>query len=231
MITIKIKVSTAHETEMHQSYLIGVLLAAAGGFIDAYTYITRGSVFAYAQTGNIVLLGINIGKGDFSRSLSYIIPIVTFILGIFIVEWLKKRFTPRQKNWRQMVIAIEALIVLAVCFIPYGKSTNPLAIILISLVSALQYESFHNLRGKAFASTMCTGNLRSGSENLYLFFETRDKYYRNKAIQYFGIIFVFILGAILGTELSGFFELKAALFSLIFLAGAFIALFFDKSFI
>lgn len=231
MITIKFKVSTEHETEMHQSYLIGVLLAAAGGFIDAYTYITRGGVFAYAQTGNIVLFGISIGKGNFSRSLSYIIPIVTFILGIFIVEWLKKRFTPRQKNWRQMVIVIEAVIVLAVCFIPYGKSTNPLAIVLISLVSALQYESFHNLRGKAFASTMCTGNLRSGSENLYLFFETRDKYYRNKAIQYFGIIFVFILGAILGTELSGFFELKAALFSLIFLTGAFIALFFDKSFI
>lgn len=231
MIQIKIPISTTHETEMSQSYLIGILLAAAGGFIDAYTYITRGGVFAYAQTGNIVLMGINIGQSHYLQALSYLIPIITFIVGVFIVEGLKKKFSSRPKNWRQTVIVIESIIVAAVCFIPVSESTNPFAIILISLVSALQYESFHTLRGKAFASTMCTGNLRSGSENLYLFFETKDKYYRNKAIQYFGIIFVFILGAILGTELSGFFELKAALFSIIFLGGAFIALFFDKSFI
>lgn len=231
MITIKLSISTTHETDMSQSYLIGILLAAAGGFIDAYTYITRGGVFAYAQTGNIVLMGINMGKGQYLQALVYLIPIVTFVLGVFIVELLRKNFSTHPRHWRQTVLVIEAIIVVVVCFIPVGESTNALAIILISLVSALQYESFHTLRGKAFASTMCTGNLRSGSENLFLFFETKDKYYRNKVIQYFGIIFVFVLGAILGTELAGFFELKAALFSIIFLGGAFISLFFHKSFI
>lgn len=37
---------------------LGVLLALVGGGLDAYTFISRGGVFAGAQTGNVVLLGV-----------------------------------------------------------------------------------------------------------------------------------------------------------------------------
>ena len=37
---------------------MGALLAAAGGLLDAYTYLSRGGVFANAETGNMVLFGI-----------------------------------------------------------------------------------------------------------------------------------------------------------------------------
>jgi hypothetical protein len=40
----------------------GVLLAGVGGFLDAYTFVGRGGVFANAQTGNIVLLGVAAGE-------------------------------------------------------------------------------------------------------------------------------------------------------------------------
>jgi uncharacterized protein DUF1275 len=40
----------------------GLLLAGAGGFLDAYTFVGRGGVFANAQTGNIVLLGVEAGE-------------------------------------------------------------------------------------------------------------------------------------------------------------------------
>ena len=36
-----------------ESFPIGVLLALTGGFLDAYTYVSRGGVFANAQTGSI----------------------------------------------------------------------------------------------------------------------------------------------------------------------------------
>ena len=45
--------------QMSETILIGTLLALAGGFLDAYTYICRGGVFANAQTGNIVLFSIS----------------------------------------------------------------------------------------------------------------------------------------------------------------------------
>ena len=40
--------------QMSESLLLGAMLAMAGGFFDAYTYLCRGKVFANAQTGNIV---------------------------------------------------------------------------------------------------------------------------------------------------------------------------------
>ena len=58
---------TLHTDQMSDSFRIGAILAAVGGFLDAYTYLARGQVFANAQSGNIVLLG-NSGFGcrDFS---------------------------------------------------------------------------------------------------------------------------------------------------------------------
>ena len=40
----------------------GLLLAGAGGFLGAYTFVGRGGVFANAQTGNIVLLAVAAGE-------------------------------------------------------------------------------------------------------------------------------------------------------------------------
>ena len=50
--------------QMSESLLLGAMLAMAGGFFDAYTYLCRGKVFANAQTGNIVLFGANIAEGN-----------------------------------------------------------------------------------------------------------------------------------------------------------------------
>ena len=52
-----------------ESYIVGILLAIAGGYLDVYTYICRGGVFANAQTGNIVLLGINVADQNWSKIL------------------------------------------------------------------------------------------------------------------------------------------------------------------
>ena len=67
-----------------ESYLVGVLLAIAGGYLDVYTYICRGGVFANAQTGNIVLLGINVADKNWDKILFYMYPILAFMAGILI---------------------------------------------------------------------------------------------------------------------------------------------------
>ena len=76
---------------MSETYLTGVLLALAGGYLDAYTYISRGGVFANAQTGNIVLMGINAVEGDYKKALYYVFPIVAFIIGVFLTELIKSK--------------------------------------------------------------------------------------------------------------------------------------------
>ena len=54
--------------------------------MDAYTYIFRGEVFANAQTGNILLLGVYLSEGNYQKALSYFFPVAAFAFGIVIAE-------------------------------------------------------------------------------------------------------------------------------------------------
>ena len=50
--------------DVAESLQLGIILALSGGFMDAYSYVCRGQVFANAQTGNILLLGVNLSEGN-----------------------------------------------------------------------------------------------------------------------------------------------------------------------
>ena len=52
--------------QMSESIELGIVLAASGGFMDAYSYIMRDHVFANAQTGNMLLLGVSISERNWS---------------------------------------------------------------------------------------------------------------------------------------------------------------------
>ena len=51
-----------HKFQISESIRLGAILALSGGFMDAYSYMERGEVFANAQTGNIVLLSQSIAE-------------------------------------------------------------------------------------------------------------------------------------------------------------------------
>ena len=46
------------------SMVLVYILAMSGGFMDAYSYMCRGEVFANAQTGNILLMAVNLAKAN-----------------------------------------------------------------------------------------------------------------------------------------------------------------------
>ena len=71
------------------SIYLGILLAIVGGFLDAYTFISRDGVFANAQTGNMVLLAVKAASKDWQGSLLFIPPIIAFILGVLVSEIVK----------------------------------------------------------------------------------------------------------------------------------------------
>jgi uncharacterized membrane protein YoaK (UPF0700 family) len=58
---------------------LGILLAIVGGFLDAYIFVGRGGVFANAQTGNVVLMGIKAATGDWNQAVFHALPILAFI--------------------------------------------------------------------------------------------------------------------------------------------------------
>lgn len=191
--------------QMSETILIGTLLALAGGFLDAYTYICRGGVFANAQTGNIVLFSIHLMQMEWARAAASAIPVIAFAVGIIVTETVRRR----QKligflHWRQGMLILEIVILAAAVFIPEGP-LDSLVNVMISFICSLQVHSFRRVHGHGIASTMCTGNLRSGTEALYHYMETRDPYFMHKYRCYYGIILAFIIGAVGGTAASNVF--------------------------
>ena len=190
---------------MSEAMSTGIFLTLSGGFQDAYTYYTRGKVFANAQTGNIILLGHNAMNGDFTDAFRYLVPVLAFAGGIYISEVIRGIYREYGKlHWRQIVVVLEILLLFVVGFLP--QSMNMAANILVSFVCAMQVEAFRKMKGSAYASTMCIGNLRSATEMLYRYRHTKEKGCLEKCLRYYGVILVFGIGAALGSFMTSLFE-------------------------
>ena len=183
--------------QMSESFFTAALLSLSGGLQDAYTYISRGKVFANAQTGNIVLLSQSIGARDLSLSIHYLVPLPSFSFGIAIAEFIRQRYQQSKRvHWRQLVLLIEICLLFLVGFLP--ETHNMLANALVSFSCAMQVQAFRKVKGYPFASTMCIGNIRSGMESLCAYRLTHKTETLYKAASYFGIIFLFGIGAGIG---------------------------------
>ncbi|MCR5704868.1 MAG: DUF1275 domain-containing protein [Eubacterium sp.] len=197
--------------QMSESIWLGMVLALSGGFMDAYSYLCRDEVFANAQTGNILLFGIHLVNREFHLALHYLSPVIAFTIGIILADIVRHKTSELQQiHWRQVAVLMEAVILFAVAMIPLGWSL--LANSLTSFACGIQVESFRSIHGNGIATTMCIGNLRSGTQNLNEYILTKEKSNLRKAGLYFGIILFFVIGAIMGSLLIKVFTEKAILF-------------------
>lgn len=212
---------------MSEAMSTGIFLTLSGGFQDAYTYYTRGKVFANAQTGNIILLGHNAMNGDFTDAFRYLVPVLAFAGGIYISEVIRGVYREYGKlHWRQIVVVLEILLLFVVGFLP--QSMNMAANILVSFVCAMQVEAFRKMKGSAYASTMCIGNLRSATEMLYRYRHTKEKGCLEKCLRYYGVILVFGIGAALGSFMTSLFEERTIWISCGFLFVCFCIMFIKE---
>lgn len=196
--------------QMSETFRLGLILAISGGFMDAYSYLFRGHVFANAQTGNMLLLGVNLSQENYGNILRYFSPVIAFTFGIIIADVVRHKANEECRlHWRQISVLFEAIILFFVAFIP--QNLNLLANSLTSLACGIQVESFRKIHGNGIATTMCIGNLRSGTQNLCNYFMKKDKAYFHRCILYYGIIICFVLGAILGSVAIKYLKAKAIL--------------------
>ena len=192
--------------------ILGALLSLSGGFQDAYTYVLRGNVFANAQTGNVVLMSQHFMTGEFGKAVHYLLPLLAFAFGILAAEQIAHEF--KKLNliyWRHIILIIEMIVLSIVAFLP--ESLNTLANIMVSFSCAMQVQAFREVKGHSYASTMCIGNLRSGTECFSKYLRSRERADIVDALYYFGIILIFAIGAGLGGILSEILEYKTILIS------------------
>lgn len=184
-----------------QRMRVAYLLTLVGGFLDAYTYFERGGVFANAQTGNIVKLGIALANGARDTYLFYLVPICSFVLGLVTALAIKEVLERRQVRLvRRSILAIEMCVLAVVGVIPLGEGGDMLANCLVSFVAALQYETFTTFRGEAIVTTMSTGNLKKFVDALFAGIVHHDRAKLRRAGVFISIIATFTCGAFVGTH-------------------------------
>jgi uncharacterized membrane protein YoaK (UPF0700 family) len=193
-----------------ESVRLGVLLAVVGGFLDAYTFMTRDGVFANAQTANVVLFGIDLVQGDWRSALGYVPPLVAFTLGVFTAEAVSRPAVARiVRRPVRAVLVIEIMVLAIVGFVPTSVP-NPVVTIAISFVAALQVTTFRVLVDQAFSTTMTTGNLRSLSQAAFHRIADGDRAAGVRALNFGFVIAGFLCGAILGSQMVRVLDTGAA---------------------
>ena len=193
---------------MSESMLTAAFIILSGGLQDAYTYLCRGKVFANAQTGNIVLFSAYLFDGDWTHSRRYLVPVLSFMLGIFVAECIHRHFKHMERvHWRQLILLAEIVLLFLVGFLP--QEGNTAANALVSFVCAMQVQTFRKVRGHAYASTMCIGNLRCAAEALGEYLRGHNRASLDAAKTYFGVILVFAAGAGLGSLVTEFTDIRA----------------------
>ena len=193
---------------------------------DAYTYNTRDEVFSNAQTGNVVLMSQHFMTGDWKAGVRYLLPLIAFVLGVFVADQIQMRYKyARRLHWRQGILLAEIVILFVVGFIPH--SLNMTATIFVSFACAMQVQSFRKVNGFSYASTMCIGNLRSGTAALSFYLRERRPEQLRQAMYYLGIIVLFAIGAGIGGNLSANYGIHMIWVSCGLLIVSFLLMFLD----
>ena len=141
---------------------IALLLAFAGGYLDAYTWIIHG-VMANAQTANLVLLWVYGTVGEWERAFQFIPPIAAFMVGVVIAAWLRRATGDRASAISTL---IEILLLIAIGIL-HNRLPDLAGTLGISFVAAMQTAIFIKVEGVAYSSVMITGNLRQAIEGLF----------------------------------------------------------------
>ena len=178
------------------------VLIFVAGFLGAFTYVLRGGVFCNAQTGNVVLLGMQLGKGDWNGALYYLIPISAYILGAVVSELLPNPVKHRLAvRWDTLLIAVEMLVIVILGFLPESAPVQ-ISQVAVNFIASMQYNTFRQAEGVAVATTFVTNHIRQVGVGLAMEWRHRhnaEKPHRRKFLTHLGMLLFFAAGATVGT--------------------------------
>ena len=183
---------------------LGLAVICAGGFMDAYSYLTRGHVFATGQTGNVVLLTVRGAAGDWLGALGCVASILSCAGGIFFsMHLLHGVHGGNRYRTQRWVAALEVVVFAGLALVPAGVPDLPVNCV-ISFCAALAFENFRSFGTKStYSSVFCTGNLRSFAETLYRGLVGGDRHELYRSMRYAALIGSFTVGALAGVLLVG----------------------------
>lgn len=168
-----------------------------GGFNDAYTYMTRGGIFANNQTGNMAKLGVLFAKQDWTGVNECFFVMLCCVLGAFFCEVVRHKLHWFQGDWRKRGLLIEALVLFLAGFLP---TSIPHVYVgaLFTFLAGFQASLFRKWEGSAHNTIVSTGNLRSLGGLMYEAMEQNSNAEWAKFARYAMVVFSFAAGCAFG---------------------------------
>jgi uncharacterized membrane protein YoaK (UPF0700 family) len=205
-------------TETTTSLRFAVLLTTANGFLDAYTYITRGHVFANVQTGNVILFAIELSRGHWGSTLAHLWPIFAFLVGVLLSAHVKsgrvEKFVSHPLRW---TMGIQAVAFATVGFVP-TTAPSSFVTIPISFLAAMQFTLFRSIGDLTYVAVATTGNLMRVVEAGYSALVDKNDAAHLAFRVYGTLIATFSGGAVLGAFATLYWGIRAVWFPAAFLA-------------
>ena len=209
------------------------LLIFAGGFYGGYTYSLRGQVFANAQTANLVMMMLSIGKGNWGRALYSLAPFSAYLFGVGLSEYLRqkksgeenkgqenrslenrrlenksleKKISPGKQSIEEKLLLFEALICFLLGIMP-ASWPDQFCQLSLSFICAMQFNIFRKAEGIPMATTFCTNHIRQMGCHLTeaIFFQNEES--RKMAKSHGLMLVAFSLGVLTAVLLAKFFGL------------------------
>lgn len=140
--------------------LMAMELALIAGAIEADSFVFHGNIFASLQSGNLIMLGVNLVGCKWLAAMHRLIPLLAFFLTTIIVRWFQQR--TQNIHVKQFVtgVFVAEMLILTISMWINDAADNWPASCLLASAAALQLQTIRNVNGQTFNSTMMTGNVR-----------------------------------------------------------------------
>jgi len=183
---------------VHRVLVIACVFTVVGGYTDAYSYLAHSGVFANAQTGNVVLLGVYASGGNWQAAARHVPPITAFAAGVAVSIVLGVR--SQKRDFSQTLICQLGEFVIICLLVAVGDVIPEAWIVpVLSFVAAVQNTTLNTIGAWSFNSAMTTGNLRSATSGLVLWMLRREPAENGRKAVALGLIcFSFLIGAVAG---------------------------------
>jgi uncharacterized membrane protein YoaK (UPF0700 family) len=204
------------KTPEHEKRWVFLLLIFVAGFYGGYTLCVRGGVFCNGQTGNLALLGMALGSGNWMKAIYYLIPISSYMLGIIVAEVIPRQLRWYRLRWDTLLTLIEISLVIAIGFVP-ASAPHQICQVTINFICAMQYNTFRQSGGVAMATTFCVNHMRmvGVAVSKMLTRKEKDTEQRVQLRTHGGMLISFVLGATMSAGLCMVFSVYAIWFALI----------------
>ena len=129
--------------KIHEKLWFFALLIFSGGFYGGYTYSLRGQVFANAQTANLVIMMLSLGKGKWGRALYSLAPFTAYMVGVILSEYIGQNHKNlKKRDFEEKILLFESLVCFLVGLMP-ASWPDQLCQLSLSFICAMQFAIFY----------------------------------------------------------------------------------------